>query len=178
MAIYDVPADELIGRTALSLKGIKELTPPSWAIFVKTGSFKKRPPTNPDWWYVRAASVLRKIALRGPIGTSKLRTIFGGRNRRGFKSERFARASGSIIRHVLQQLDAAKLTSVELKKQFRGRKISPSGMALLDKVAAEIFKEKGLTIPQKKAEDVKPIKKKAVRKKAVKKTKKVEDGKS
>jgi small subunit ribosomal protein S19e len=29
--------------------------------------------TNPDWWFVRAASMLRKLYLRGPIGVSRMR---------------------------------------------------------------------------------------------------------
>ncbi|MDP6293312.1 MAG: 30S ribosomal protein S19e [Candidatus Woesearchaeota archaeon] len=171
MAIYDVPIGELLTKTAEELKSVKELTPPEWSVFAKTGQNKTRPPMNPDWWYVRAASILRKVAIRGPIGTSKLRTLYGGRKRRGYKQQHFVRASGSVIRAILKQLDAAGLTKTEAKKIRRGRELTPQGMALLDKVSVGIMKQKNIVLPPKKKDDVKPIKKKAAKK--AKKTKKI-----
>ncbi|MAF34853.1 30S ribosomal protein S19e [Candidatus Woesearchaeota archaeon] len=171
MAIYDVPIGELITKTAEELKSVKELAPPEWSSFAKTSHGKTRPPVNPDWWYVRAASILRKVAIRGPIGTSKLRTLYGGRKRRGYKQQHFVRASGSVIRTLLKQLDAAGLTKTETKKLRRGRLLTPQGMALLDKVSVGIMKQKNIVLLPKKKEDVKPIKKKAVKK--AKKAKKV-----
>jgi len=56
----DVPADELIKRLAMRLKNFEQVKPPEWAAYVKTGVFKEKPPTDPDWWYVRAASLLRQ----------------------------------------------------------------------------------------------------------------------
>ncbi|MDD1653390.1 MAG: 40S ribosomal protein S19, partial [Methanomicrobiales archaeon] len=48
--VYDVPADLLIPKAAEELRGKKELTPPAWAPFVKTGVHQQMPPENPDWW--------------------------------------------------------------------------------------------------------------------------------
>ena len=129
MALHDVPADELIAKTAESLK--KDIKPPEWSMFVKTGHTRERPPTNPDWWYVRAASMLRKIALIGPIGTEKLRTHYGGRKNLGHAPEHAYKGSGSVIREVLQQLDAAGLTKQVEKGNHRGRVVTPKGQALL-----------------------------------------------
>jgi small subunit ribosomal protein S19e len=75
-----VPADELIERLAEYLReNVKEVEAPQWALFVKTGSHKQRPPDRLDWWHLRAASMLRKLYVKGPIGVSKLRKIYGGR---------------------------------------------------------------------------------------------------
>ncbi|MBI4144014.1 30S ribosomal protein S19e [Candidatus Woesearchaeota archaeon] len=172
MAIYDVPAEELIGKTAQELKTIKEIAPPSWATFVKTGAHKQRPPVNKDWWYVRTASLLRKIAIKGPIGTSKLRTLYGGRKRRGYDSETFLPGSGSIIRKILQQLDKAGFTIQEMKKIHKGRMIAPKGMAFLDKIAGTIMKERNIIFPPTMKEDIKQVKE--VKKRAPRKKKKVE----
>ena len=57
--IYDKKPQELIPKTAEALK--KEIVMPPWASFVKTGHAKERPPDSPEWWYARAASILRKI---------------------------------------------------------------------------------------------------------------------
>src|SRR5215217_2596797 len=65
---YDVPADKLIAKLADQLRKDKKIDPPTWSQFVKTGSHVQRIPQNKDWWYVRCASLLRKIYLHGPLG--------------------------------------------------------------------------------------------------------------
>ena len=139
MSVYDVPADVLIERLARYLKeNVPEVRPPAWALFVKTGSHVERPPQDPDWWYVRCASLLRKLYLRGPIGVSRLRKMYGGRKRRGVRPAHFRRAGGSAIRKPLQQLEVAGLV---VKDGNRGRRLSPKGMSLVDMVASQIRRE-------------------------------------
>jgi len=136
--IYDVPADLLIQRVAEKLKGMKEIKPPSWAKFVKTGSFKERSPMNDDWWYIRCASILRKIYMNGPVGINRLRNAYGGRKRRGAKPEHFRKGSGSIVRNALKQLESANLLE---KVEGKGRIVSRKGRSFLDKTANEILRE-------------------------------------
>ena len=134
----DVPADRLIAKLAARLKNIEQLKPPDWAAFVKTGVFKEKPPSDPDWWYVRAASLLRKLYLAdGPVGVGTLRTVYGGRKRNGVAPAHFAKGSGSILRRMLQQLEQAGL----VKMTGRGRVLSPKGRSLIDQVAKEIASE-------------------------------------
>jgi small subunit ribosomal protein S19e len=139
MSIYDVNPEELIEKTAEELKklGLKQ---PEWAMFVKTGTSKERPPFETDWWYMRVASILRTVAILGPVGTSKLRTKYGGKKRRGHKPPRFKKGSGSIIRKALQQLDKAGLTTFVEKNVKKGRVITPKGKSLLDKLSIQIQK--------------------------------------
>ena len=147
--VYDVPADILIDRLSKYLKeNVKEIRPPEWAAYVKTGSHVERAPHNPDWWYVRAASILRKLYIKGPIGVSRLRKLYGGRKRRGVKPAHFRRAGGSIIRHILQQLEEAGLAE---KDGNRGRVLTPKGRSLLDAMAARIKRELEREIPELKA---------------------------
>ena len=117
MTLYDVPVNDLLIKTAEELKNIKEITPPIWADFVKTGVHKERPPVQKDWWYVRAASVLRILHILGPVGVSKLRNKYGGKKNRGARPEKFFRSSGNILRKVLQQLEAAGLAEKAEKEQ-------------------------------------------------------------
>ncbi|MGC9210322.1 MAG: 30S ribosomal protein S19e [Acidilobus sp.] len=134
----DVPADRLIARLAARLKNFEQIKPPEWALYVKTGVFNEKPPTDPDWWYVRAASLLRKLYLaEGPLGVGTLRTIYGGRKRNGSAPAHFAKGSGSIIRRLLQQLEQAGL----VKMTGKGRVLSPKGRSLVDQVAKEIANE-------------------------------------
>ena len=38
---------------------------PTWADVVKTASYKELAPYDPDWFFVRAASMARKVYLKG-----------------------------------------------------------------------------------------------------------------
>ncbi len=136
----EVPADKLIERLAKHLKDrVPEVRPPTWAYFAKTGVHKEQPPEDPDWWYYRAASILRKLYVRGtPVGVERLRTAYGGRMNRGVAPEHFYKGSGSVVRKILQQLEKAGLV---VKVGRKGRTLSPAGRSLLDNIAAQIMKE-------------------------------------
>lgn len=138
MAVQEVYASVLIKRLSEELKRLKELEPPQWSHFVKTGIHKERPPEQPDWWYMRAASLLRHIYINGPVGTSRLRTYYGGRQNRGQSPEHFHKAGGKIIRTVLQQLERADLVK---KVERGGRKLTPQGVSMLEKLAKQIKSE-------------------------------------
>lgn len=135
----EVPVDRLITRLAMYIKeNIPEIKPPPWTKFAKTGCFREKPSQNPDWWYYRAASILRKLYKAGrPVGLNELRREYGGRKRRGVAPERTYRAPGNAIRKILQQLEQAQL----VRKTREGRVLAPQGKALLDRIAFEILEE-------------------------------------
>lgn len=135
---YDAPAGELIDRLAKHLKeNISEISPPAWSEYAKTGAHRERPPQNPDWWYVRCASLLRKLYVRGDVGVSRLRVEYGGNVGRGNSPEHHRRAGGSAIREPLQQLQKAELVTIDKK----GRKLTRQAIVLLNRTAAEVNKE-------------------------------------
>jgi len=136
MKVEQIKASAIIERLKEELKKYKELEPPKWSYFVKTGVYAERPPMQPDWWYIRAASILRKLYLKGPIGVSRLRTMYGGRKNRGQAPERFRKGGGKIIRTILQQLEKAGLAE---KVDKKGRKISKTGVELLERIAGELL---------------------------------------
>ncbi|MCS7125811.1 MAG: 30S ribosomal protein S19e [Aigarchaeota archaeon] len=135
--VLSVDAWRLIEKVANYLKENKIIEPPLWAIFVKTGVHKERPPENIDWWYIRAASIMRKLYLKEPIGVSRLRTIYGGKRRLGHHPPKFFKGSGAIIRKILQQLENAGLVE---KADKKGRKLTDKGRELLDEAAKAILK--------------------------------------
>ena len=164
--VYDVPADALIERVAKRLEEISEIKMPEWAKFVKTGAHKERIPEQRNWWYIRAASILRRVYIDGPVGVARLRTYYGGRKNRGVKPEHHVDASGKIIRTILQQLERAGLVE---KDGQNGRKISKKGQSLLDKEASAInggaAEEKKEKVEEKKESKKKTTKKAAGKKK-------------
>ena len=136
-----VNASDLVKQTSEELKKQKLVTPEPWAKFVKTGHHKDRLPDQEDWWYIRSAAILRTVAKLGPIGTEKLRTKYGGRKNRGHKPERHYKASGSIIRNILQQLEKSGLVKQVEKEGHKGRVLAPKGTSFLDKIAVQMAKK-------------------------------------
>jgi small subunit ribosomal protein S19e len=136
--IYEVDQQKLILATAEKLKGIKEIKPPKWIYYVKSGAHRERLIEDPEnFWYIRASSILRKCI--DPIGVSRLRKIYGDRKRRGVAPRKHVRARGAIIRKILQQLEAAGLVEkCKIEKRIMGRKITSKGLALLKSAAKEL----------------------------------------
>ncbi|MCG7844358.1 MAG: 30S ribosomal protein S19e [Methanomassiliicoccales archaeon] len=135
VTVYDVPHEKLIGNVAQKLKDSGAVSPPEWAEYAKTGVHTEKAPTQEDWWYTRAASVLRKVYVKGPIGTSKLAAEYGGFVDRGSRPNRAVKGSRSIIRKSLMQLESAGLVT---KNKNNGRIVTPKGQALLDNAAKEV----------------------------------------
>ena len=135
--VFDVPADLLIEKVAEELKNNDKINSPAWSNFVKTGVHKERKPESEDWWYVRCASIIRRVYIDGPVGVMRLRNFYGGKKDRGVRPEVFRRGSGAIIRNALHQLeDAGFVVKVE-----GGRVVSPAGRSFLDKISGEIIKD-------------------------------------
>ena len=135
--VYDVPADRLIAKAAMELKEKAEITAPEWAPFVKTGTHREMPPEDPEWWYTRAAAVLRRVYVDGPVGVERMRSVYGGKKNRGSKPGKSVKGSGSILRKSLQQLESAGFVA----KQKNGRVITPAGASFLDGIAYTVSKE-------------------------------------
>ncbi len=133
---YDVPGQRLVEELAKELEGMIKM--PEWAKFVKTGPHKERPPEQENWWYIRAAAIMRRLYLDGPVGVARLRTYFGGRKNRGVAPERRVDAGAKIIRTILQQLEEVGLAE---KVEKEGRRLTPKGISLVDKVATRIRME-------------------------------------
>lgn len=142
VSYQEVPPQKLIQHIAQQLESeFEALQPPEWAKYVKTGISRERRPTQENWWYLRSAALLRTVAMLGPVGVNKLRTKYGGRKNRGHKPDRFARASGNVIRKSLQQLEAAGLVKAKQEGRHKGKVITPQAHSLLTKASLSILKE-------------------------------------
>ncbi len=135
--IKQVEADKLIEKLSKEFEKMEEMKPPEWAKFVKTGMCKERPPSQKNWWYIRSASILRKLSLGKPIGISRMRKVYGGRKRRGHKPEHKYIASGSVIREILHQLEKAGFVKTEKGK---GRMVTAKGKLFLKEIAKGVEK--------------------------------------
>ncbi len=146
--IKDVPPDMLIKRLAAYLKdNVQQMKPAPWSLYAKTGARKDSPPQDPNWWYVRAASLLRKIYLNDSVGVERLRMAYSYRAPVGKKARapRTRKSAGAPIRSILHQLEQAGLVA---KVPGKGRTLTPQGRGLLDRTAAQIAKELVKTKPE------------------------------
>lgn len=136
--LYDVPAEALIEAVAEELAD--RIDEPDWARFTKSGPNRELPPDQEDFWYVRAASVLRRIAIDGPVGISRLSTVYGGAadGSTRYRTSPVHHADGGrkILRTIVQQLDEAGLVS---EQGSAGRQVTPDGRRLLDSVAGDVL---------------------------------------
>ncbi|MDZ7688512.1 MAG: 30S ribosomal protein S19e [Halobacteriales archaeon] len=135
---HEVPGDRLVEETAEEVKELDAVEPPEWAEFAKTGRNRELPPENDDWWYVRTASILRKVYIEGPIGVSRLKKAYGGKDRKGVARSHHEEGSGSVIRTALQQLEEEGLVE---QKGSDGRVVSSEGQKFLDGIASEVADE-------------------------------------
>jgi len=126
--VFEQDAQEYNLKLAEALKKVPEFNQPEWSQFVKSGPSKERPVEDPDFWHKRAASVLRQIYKKGSLGTNKLRTKYGSKKNRGMRPEQFKKASGKILRTILQQADKAGLT--EIQKPIKGVRSKKPGRIL------------------------------------------------
>ncbi len=129
--VYELDAGEYNLKLAEALKKVPEFEKPEWAEFVKSGPAKERPIDDSDFWFKRAASILRQIYKKKIVGVNRLRTKYGSKKNRGYAPEKFKRAGGKIIRTILQQADKAGFT--EIAKAVRGVKERKPGRQLTQK---------------------------------------------
>lgn len=139
VTLYDVPVEDLLAELATRLQD--HIEEPDWAAFVKSGPDRELPPDDPDFWYRRAASIFRTVAMEGPVGVGSLATAYGGpkqgSNRYRVAPTHRADASRKIIRTILQQLEDAGF--VEESPGDRGRIVTPEGRSFLDDTAGDVI---------------------------------------
>ncbi len=130
-SVYELSPQEYNLKLAEALKKVPEFKEPDWAKFVKSSPSKERPIEDADFWYKRAASILRQIYKKRIVGVNRLRTKYGSKKNRGYKPERFVKAGGKIIRTILQQSDKAGFT--EMLKETKGTKEKRPGRRITEK---------------------------------------------
>merc|ERR1711931_537484 len=115
VTVKDVDPQVFVKAFAAHLKKSK-LKVPEFVTIVKTSKAHELGPTDPDWFYVRAASVARHVYLRPNVGVGAVRKIYGGAK-------------------VLQSLEGIKLVTKDVNG---GRSIAPTGRRDMDRVAGQV----------------------------------------
>jgi small subunit ribosomal protein S19e len=137
---HDAPTDELIEAVAERLES--DLEEPDWLTVAKTGAGRELPPEQEDFWARRGASLLRHVAIDGPVGVERLSTVYGdaaeGSNRYRVAPRHRTDGSKNVVRTLLQQLEDADLVDVA---SGDGRVITSAGQQLLDETAEAVLED-------------------------------------
>merc|ERR1711953_1535658 len=92
-----------IGYTLRNMIGRKD------GDLVKTGHFHELAPYDEDWFYTRAAAIMRKLYVKPTVGIGRLANKFGGKQRNGVARKHHAKSSRGVIRACMKALEGAKL---------------------------------------------------------------------
>lgn len=131
---------------------------PEWVDVVKLSTANELAPSDPDWFFIRCAAILRHLYLR-PSGITGLAKSFGRGKRYGVCPRHHVNAYTGIIRRCLRELEGLGLVDkradgyVLLKFFFctsilfiiiffsiSGREISRTGRRDMDSVAFQTKK--------------------------------------
>jgi len=144
--VRKVPAQTFVEALATHLKNTGKINIPEWHDIVKTGTFKELCPNDPDWLFIRAASMLRHVYLRQGTGIGTFTRVYGGKARKTRSTRRphFVHAAKGLHRYLLKQLE--KMDLVSTGKDRKGRWMTAHGQKELDTIANRVLH----TPPQRK----------------------------
>ena len=121
----------------MKLKGYLEC--PKRLDYAKTSVAKELAPQDPDWFYIRAAAVLRHLYFHPDSGVDRLRKVYSSKKRNGSAPNHTCRASGKILRTIVQQLESIGFLEQDLKKH--GRRLSRKGCNTVNAFARQLTRE-------------------------------------
>merc|ERR1712203_155895 len=156
VTLKDVPAGKFIQAYADFLKKSNKIELPSWVDLVKTGHFHELAPYDDDWFYTRAAAIIRKLYIKPGYGVGRLANKFGGKERNGSARKHHAKDSRGVIRAAMKALEKAKLLTRyndKSRKDFahdestrpcndtklNRRVVSDEGKKTINNIAKEVF---------------------------------------
>merc|ERR1712021_250943 len=142
VTLKDVPANDFIAAYADFLKRTNKIELPKWVDLVKTGHYHELAPYDEDWFYTRAAAIMRKIYVKPCVGVGRLANKFGAKERNGSARKHHAKDSKGVIRACMKSLEKARI----LMKRPTGdqkyfcRVVTPEGQKAINHIAGEVYK--------------------------------------
>ncbi|ESU36657.1 SSU ribosomal protein S19E, partial [Giardia duodenalis] len=137
-SVTRVPADVFINSFAAHLKNRGIIKCPAFTDYVKTGVSRQYAPRDADWFYIKAASVIRHFYISGShsIGVAGLARKYSSLQKGKTTPHHTKRASCKVIRSIVSQFLGQKL----LIAGERGRHISPNGRKMVEDFAEGLQK--------------------------------------
>ena len=153
--VFDVPSQKFNKKLAEYYKEKNLIKVPAvsvlfnikyfqYANLVKCSRSNELSPTDPDWFFHKAAAVTRQIYITKSktLGVGSLRAIFGKKYRRGVNANVTSIHAGKIIRDIVGQLKKNGLCEnyASTEGVTLGLLITKNGRTQLDKLATTLAK--------------------------------------
>jgi small subunit ribosomal protein S19e len=133
--LRDVSANKWVRTMAAHLKQSGKLFVPNCTELTKNSHGNERAPQNPDWYYYRAAAVLRRIYLRPGTGYGGLGKAFAVLKNNGSRPEKTIKAARGMLHWVCRSLEGLKLVQ---KGKQSGRVLTRDGRRKCDAIAFNV----------------------------------------
>merc|ERR1712216_528575 len=104
ITVKDVDAHEFVKRYATHLKKQGKIQLPELVDLMKTSVSRELAPYDEDWFYIRCASLARRLYVRQGTGVGAFSKVYGAKKRRGTLPGHFCRSSRGVIRNCPKQL--------------------------------------------------------------------------
>jgi len=134
-SIKDAETGKFVVALAAYLKKTGKVSVPDWVDVVKLSRGNELCPSDPDWYYIRCASLLRRLYNTNHIGVGNFAKVYGVKQRNGTRPAHHVHASTAVIRKALQSMEA--LGYVE--KNEHGRSLHAQGRRLLDRISYQVI---------------------------------------
>jgi small subunit ribosomal protein S19e len=118
ITVKDVDAHEFVKRYATHLKKQGKIQLPELVDLMKTSVSRELAPYDEDWFYIRCASLARRLYVRQGTGVGAFSKVYGAKKRRGTLPGHFCRSSRGVIRNCLKQL--MKVCAINASASFVG----------------------------------------------------------
>eukprot|EP00768_Dysnectes_brevis_P000457 gnl/Dysnectes_brevis/109_a130_11433.p1 GENE.gnl/Dysnectes_brevis/109_a130_11433~~gnl/Dysnectes_brevis/109_a130_11433.p1 ORF type:complete len:144 (+),score=31.29 gnl/Dysnectes_brevis/109_a130_11433:33-464(+) len=136
VCLKDVPAELFVDAFAAQLKSEGAFKQPAYTEYAKTGACRDRVPESDDWYFVRAAAVLRRLYVRRNVGVGAFTKVFGTAYTTKCAPQHFKRSSSKVIRNILQQYEA--LGYVTQPRNGSGRVMTRKGQKIVDQFSKSL----------------------------------------
>lgn len=101
---YRVKAAPLIEAIKETLKSKNDIKLPENYDLIKTSHGKQYSPEDPNWFYVRMASIVRTVMCKGSVSLKTLARKHSCRKNGGVRPSRYAKASDFVNASAVEQL--------------------------------------------------------------------------
>merc|ERR1712216_863816 len=125
ITVKDVDAHEFVKRYATHLKKQGKISLPELVDLMKTSVSRELAPYDEDWYFIRCASLARRLYVR-----------------QGTLPGHFCRSSRGVIRGCLKQLQKIGVLEAMPEGKKGGRRLTKQGQQDCDRIAKEIWESK------------------------------------
>ena len=136
--IFTVKPATLNTALAEYIKNTSKVVEPANVDLIKTGSFKQRFPSDQDWYFKRAASILRKLVLSeikgSKIGVRSIAKLYGGSLNRGSKPSVKVDGSKGIIRKIIKDFENVGWVEIVDGQRIISEKAKEEILKLIEKI--------------------------------------------